>query len=97
MSAARLTQTEVVRCHLADYLSGPVIGAPAADAQAFRRWYEQHGHWIYEGRAEAVRVWREHGINGRPSHTPAAEALLAEWIAVDWMPALRTEANRKAA
>lgn len=85
------TETDAVRLRLELFNEGPVVGAAARAAQAFRQWYERQGHWVYEGRAEAVRVWREHGITGRPVHTPAAEALLAEWIAADWMPALRTD------
>lgn len=50
-------------------------------ADMFRAWYEWTGHWVYNGRANAVRVWRERGIEGRPGHTAAAEALLAEWVA----------------
>lgn len=57
-------------------------------ADLFRNWYSAQGHWVYDGRADAVRVWRERGINGRPRHTAGAEALLAAWVAADWMPAL---------
>ena len=55
-------------------------------ADMFRSWYSSTGHWVYNGRADAVRTWREHGINGRPQHTAGAEALLAAWIAADFVP-----------
>jgi len=53
---------------------------PAEKAEAFKQWYSAQGHWVYDSRAEAVRVWRERGINGRPQHTPEAEAALAPWL-----------------
>lgn len=59
-------------------------------ADMFRAWYSTQGHWVYSGRADAMRVWRERGINGRPQHTAGAEALLTEWAAGDWMPAFAT-------
>jgi hypothetical protein len=61
-------------------------------ANAFRGWYEAQGHWVYDGRADAVRTWRERGINGRPGYTSGAEALLADWIAADWMKSLKVPA-----
>lgn len=53
-------------------------------AEAFRSWYSSTGHWVYNGRADAVRTWRERGIVGRPQHSAGAEALLADWIAADF-------------
>lgn len=61
-------------------------------ADMFRAWYSTQGHWVYNGRAAAVCTWRERGINGRPQHTAGAEALLATWVAADWVPALKEAA-----
>lgn len=53
---------------------------PAEKAEAFKAWYSAQGHWVYDTRAEAVRVWRDRGIIGRPQHTAEAEAILAPWL-----------------
>lgn len=57
-------------------------------ADQFVRWFSTSGHWVYEYRAEALRVWRERGIVGRPTYTPGAGALLEAWAASDPLPAL---------
>jgi len=49
-------------------------------AEAFKAWYSSNGHWVYDSRAEAIRVWRERGITGRPQHTAEVEALLQGWL-----------------
>lgn len=57
-------------------------------ADIFRRWFCSAGHWVYDLRAKAVETWRTRGIVNLPDHTPGAEALLAEWVAADPLPAL---------
>ena len=43
----------------------------AAQANAaFKYWYQQVGHWIYQSEAEAKKVWNESGINGLPDAPP---------------------------
>ena len=66
-------------------------------ADCFKFWFERQGHWVYEYRAEAVRVWRERGIEGRPDYTPEADALLADWVAADTLPALVAKWNAERA
>ncbi len=39
----------------------------AAEAlERFERWFKRAGHWIYVDREQAMRVWRERGIEGLP-------------------------------
>lgn len=48
-------------------------------ADQFATWYKWDGCWVYGSRADALRVWQERGIVGRPACTPEAAALLTEW------------------
>ena len=62
-------------------------------ADVFAHWFSSTGHWVYEYRAEALRVWRERGINNLPDYTPGAGALLESWVAADPLPALVAKWN----
>ena len=46
----------------------------ALDAlDAFGRWYQSTGHWVYPNRADALRTWEERGIEGLPDHPREAQ------------------------
>ena len=64
-----------------------------AQAHAFVYWFKWQGHWIYEYRADAVRVLRERGIVGRPAWSAELEQELAAWVAADPLPALAAKWN----
>ena len=49
--------------------------------ERFQNWFNRHGHWMHETRAEALRVWIKNGINGLPNAPANAEQLLREWVA----------------
>jgi len=66
-------------------------------ADSFRRWFEATGHWVYEYRAKAVRVWRERGIDGRADYTPALGTALQPWVDADPLPALVAKWNAERA
>lgn len=67
----------------------------------FASWYSVSGHWVYETRAEAARIWIERGITSLPAAPANAAEQLADWIAADTAPALiarmRAEEARAAA
>lgn len=61
----------------------------AGDAcEAFIRWYSSAGHWIHDGRADAVRVWTQRGITTLAPAPLNAGPLLADWVEADPMPPL---------
>lgn len=66
-------------------------------ADCFKYWFSQSGHWVYEYRAEAVRVWKQWGIEGHPNYTEEAGALLTDWVAADTLPALVAKWNAERA
>jgi hypothetical protein len=61
----------------------------------FKRWYSSTGHWVYNGRADAVQTWTTRGINTLPAAPAGAREALAGWIAQDFVvPALRPASSR---
>lgn len=66
-------------------------------AAEFVHWFETMGHWVYDYRAEAVRVWKQWGIEGRPNYTPALGAELQRWVDSDPLPALVAKWNAERA
>lgn len=68
----------------AQHTPGPV----EQQADAFKRWFSSAGHWVYEYRADAVRVLRECGIHGRPRWTAELGAALQSWVDADPLPAI---------
>ena len=53
------------------------VADAVARVDAFSRWYRWHGHWIYGTRKEALRTWRERGIEGLPDYSEMAGGLLS--------------------
>lgn len=49
----------------------------------FQYWFKWSGHWLYDTREAAVKVWASRGIVGLPDAPAGVEKLLAEWIAAD--------------
>lgn len=60
----------------------------AQQAKDVINWFSRCGHWVYEYRAEAVRVLMERGINGRPKWTPELGEALKSWVAADPLPGI---------
>lgn len=53
----------------------------ATAIEIFKNWYKYSGHWVYETRAEALRVWVQRGIESLPDAPAGAAKHLAEWAA----------------
>lgn len=34
-----------------------------ASVHHFNYWFNKHGHWMYKNKMEAVKQWRENGID----------------------------------
>lgn len=60
----------------------------AAACEAFIRWYTSTGHWVYDGRAAAARVWMGRGITTLPAAPMNAATLLNDWVEADSLPEL---------
>lgn len=39
----------------------------------FNSWFSKDGHWLYQTRAEAFRIWATNGLEGFPSAPPLRE------------------------
>lgn len=66
-------------------------------ARDFEYWFKWQGHWIYEYRANALRVLHERGIVGRPAWSAELERELAPWVAADPLPGLVAKWDAKRA
>ncbi len=64
------------------------VDLTVAACEAFIRWYSSTGHWVYDGRAAAARVWMGRGITTLPDAPINAATLLNDWVAADPLPAL---------
>ncbi len=44
--------------------------------EIFNHWFDQEGHWLFgiNGKASAMAVWKEHGIEGLPNFVQGGEA-----------------------
>lgn len=58
----------------------PITPRTEQTLQQFKGWYSRTGHWVYEGKADALRTWIRWGIKTMPTAPANAEALLADWV-----------------
>jgi hypothetical protein len=79
--------THATRSTRAQLATGRRVDAASDACEAFIRWYSSTGHWVYDGRAAAARVWMGRGITTLPAAPINAASLLNDWVEADQLPA----------